>query len=78
MSCLSFCKMGSERVRAMLQLVNAIIVIALAAFAMFAYEHGNLVPNRARLLVCVLLLPVTHSCAEASCLHSDMAFATLS
>ena len=30
----------------MLQLVNAIIVIALAAFAMFAYEHGNLVPNR--------------------------------
>ena len=37
---------GSERFPAMLQLVNAIIVIALAAFAMFAYEHGNLVPNR--------------------------------
>jgi hypothetical protein len=30
------------------QLVNAIIVIALAAFAMFAYEHGNLVPNPTR------------------------------
>jgi hypothetical protein len=26
--------------------VNAIIVLALAAFAMFAYEHGYLVPNR--------------------------------
>jgi hypothetical protein len=57
----------------MLQLVNAIIVIALAAFAMFAYEHGNLVPNRACPLVSNSMLIVTqqtqghHACTVTWC-----------
>ena len=62
----------------MLQLVNAIIVIALAAFAMFAYEHGNLVPNRACPLVSSsVLCVVTHKCAGTPRLCIDMLPTTL-